>query len=264
MKSLSLLIKFQYYQDKDKYIAKLLIWIAVSIITTLSAGMTLGWKPSSYEIILINIFSGNLVGQGSNMPNIVSIVPYLVGMLILVSDISSELNGYGKQVLMRTGKKIDWWLSKCFYLTIKTICVLFVFYLFVFLTSLFFYGGFTASEKEVCELYTLENYNINWVNLRLTVFAMPLLAITACTLLQASLSLFKIYPVIAYLIEVIIFIASTYVDSKWLFVSYTMSMRILFNSSQELNFKYAISETLVIAVLSIVIGIIAIRKRDIY
>ncbi len=187
----------------------------------------------------------------------------LIGLLIIQYP-TQDLYSYGMQILIRTKKRISWWLSKC----IWNVVTILIFYILCFIISF----AFSAIFGELSILPN-ENVNafvsgINLTNIKFnldfyaTVIVLPILTTVAISLLQMTLSFF-LNPIISYLGVTCIMASSTYYHSIFLVGNYNMILRNQPIYSEGFGQLIIIIIDLLIIFVSIFVGLVRFKQIDI-
>lgn len=177
----------------------------------------------------------------------------------------AELNGIGKQLMVLSGSRGNWWLSKCVWTIINTITN----YLIVFAASTIAGLCFGAKPSmqanwyvsrelymKADDLTSSTTWNI-WSVFLMTGFTMIVLA-----LVQLILSLI-LKPVQSYFVLAGYLFAGAYIQSPVFFGNYAMGARNALLVSTGLAMPFGILLGIWLAVLSIGIGYFVFQYRDI-
>jgi hypothetical protein len=100
------------------------------------------------------------------------------------------------------------------------------------------------------------------IRLQFLLFSSPILISVALNLLQMTISLF-IKPIFSFLLMSVILISSSYLMSNSMLGNYGMIFRSNIVLKNGLNFEPGIYISLIIIVLSIIIGMFKFKKYDI-
>ena len=135
---------------------------------------------------------------------------YMIGDYIL-----KDLLGVGKNILVRTQKRVFWWLSKCVWCVITVIGFYAAVYLSAVLICMITGGSLTTAltpeiVQTVCGIPAAVNdVPVDLQVLRHTVCWLPLVTSVGMALFQMMLAL-VISPVIAYIVNVALLTAAAY------------------------------------------------------
>lgn len=153
---------------------------------------------------------------------------FLTGSFLTLHYPYRDMQGMGQQILIRTGGRTAWWLSKCCWNVLSTV----VYHTMMFLTAAVFCGmtkgvfrtainhqlayGVLQIEKEQMAADTAA-----WT---FGLLFVPVLVSVGIGLLQMCLALW-IKPMCSFLITAVYLIGSAYVPSPWLLGNYAMVIR---------------------------------------
>lgn len=173
---------------------------------------------------------------------------------------------YGQQILIRTKGRTAWWLSKCGWNIISVL----VYHGLIFLTAALFCvitrADFTGGFHKDLIYAVFQVHRIHMTpDTAAWTFAMlflPVLVSLELNLLQMTLSLF-IKPMFSFLIIAFLMVSSAYFTSPALMGNYAMPMRYDAVITDGVNATAGIIISTVIALISIITGIIQFRHCDI-
>ena len=189
-------------------------------------------------------------------------IQVMVSLLIL-SYPTQDLYMYGTQILTRTNQKAMWWLSKCIWNIVTTICFYLVGIGTIFVFTVF-YGEVslvpTAKISELMNQLPIQSYDQS--KLLIAVFILPLVTSIALSLMQMTMA-FILTPIYSYLIIVCISVASAYFYTPVLIGNFSMLMRneVIFSSG--INSFWAMIICLSLIIISTVIGCFYFKNYDI-
>ena len=221
---------------------------------------------------LLSAFAGRLPVE-VNIHQPVSALPPLEwlagvgGILFLSLDYPlGDLSGEGMQVLIRTGSKRKWFLSKCIWNIAN--CLLYATMLLLSgLIWTFLSKGDFSLVKYTDAINMVYEWTINTENIApellfLTGFLMPFLVMISLNLLQMSLCMFT-KPIFALMLALAVLIISVYNDSPYLIGNIAMGIRTLAYIEKGCSVVQLLLVPLVIICLSIIIGSVRFGKMDI-
>lgn len=189
---------------------------------------------------------------------------YIVLFYITLSYPHKDLTEFGQNILIRSGSRSLWWLSKCIWCIVNVI----IFFATAFLVITI--SGFIAGGKpslQVTEIMTqiiyVSDMQESPYNLLYPfIFILPLVVSIALCLLQTSLALL-IKPLYSFAVMVTIMIASVYYFSPFMLGGYTMPIRSDVFALNGLDFWTGFIFSAVVMLFSIFIGLLLFRQRDI-
>lgn len=188
---------------------------------------------------------------------------YMIGDYIL-----KDLLGVGKNILVRTQKRVFWWLSKCVWCVITVIGFYAAVYLSAVLICMITGGSLTTAltpeiVQTVCGIPAAVNdVPVDLQVLRHTVCWLPLVTSVGMALFQMMLAL-VISPVIAYIVNVALLTAAVYYTVPFLQGNSFMMLRNACCVDGGVNTGLSIGISVAVAVISIIIGKIYFDRMDI-
>lgn len=208
-------------------------------LLTLFACMDFSFRLKSFDITnfslgdcLFYFYSG--ISEYIPKPDEPIQIPYLWLLLNLlvcyfnVHYMSDDLSGLGQYVICRSGKRRNWWLSKCLW-NFSSVLTYFLLSILIVLSFCTFNNAefsFEISENMnlICptgaQQYPVSQWNIGSIQLLL----MPILVCTAISMLQMFVSLF-VRPLVSYVVSIVIYFSSMYKLSDLLLGNYAMILR---------------------------------------
>ena len=176
-----------------------------------------------------------------------------------------DLQGFGQQIIYRSGGRLTWWLSKCFW----NVSFIFLFYFFGYLTIIILslINGAEFSLDLSGPITTIIDFGSERIqfetnDLSFEIVLLPLLFSVSINMFQMMLSLlFK--PIFSFVITVGICVASSYKLSLFLFGNYSMALRCNKAVANGFNSTSAIACLISILTISIFIGEYKITRCDI-
>lgn len=179
---------------------------------------------------------------------------YLIGDYLV-----KDIKGFGIYMLLNTGSRSKWWISKCLW-NLITVCI---FYTSIILGTM---AGWLLTTKGKGGFWNIDRFASGYILNNNTVevssktvaefFACVLLISISFSIMQMMLSVF-IKPVGSFFSIAVITVVSAYYCAWFLPGNYMMLLRI--NELHNIN-SYIMSVIIIIA--SFFIGLIYFRKRD--
>lgn len=184
---------------------------------------------------------------------------YIIGYYPL-----KDLKDYGSQILIRSKKRWQWWLSKCIWVLASVFIYYAIGYIVMAVFSLF-NGGFslTPTQNINMDISKVNTFGFTAGKLAVMAIILPIIISTALSLVQMTISMF-IAPIISNIVLVTIIIASAYYCHPLLLGNYLMILRndaIIFEAG--VNTVVGIGLGGVTAIMAVIIGNIRFRKMDI-
>jgi hypothetical protein len=168
---------------------------------------------------------------------------YQLFILYSISDFPlRDLQSEGIQVLIRTKSRTQWWISKCFWIIFEITLLYIINWSTLFILSFAYKVSFSSFD-------TLQIISI---------FILPLMVNIANGMVNLTLG-FIFKPIYAFIISVVIIICGIYSDFPILLIYYSMQTR---NTGESSYFINGLLISLTIVVISSIIGVIRIKKKD--
>ena len=190
---------------------------------------------------------------------------FFIYELYVVLDYSmGNMLGHGTQVLIRTGARFRWWISKCIWVFACTFLYFLISYLSV-LFVIFFAGGglsFGYSEHINTELLDMELFDLNGSGIFILLFLMPLLTALAMNFVQLICTLF-FKETYSFLISVALLFASSYYRFPWLIGNFAMVRRSHLYYEDGFLIETEIIIDAVVILISILAGGYIMKRIDI-
>lgn len=191
------------------------------------------------------------------------LLSYLLLAYITLYYPYDDLEQFGQNILIRSGGRGLWWISKCIW-NILSVVVFFLLAWAVFALGCLVSGGslsMTLSPDIFAACNLVLSYEAPAALIPQTLL-LPMLVMMGLNLLQMTLSLF-LKPFYSFMVTTAILFLSTYYLSPFCIGNYAMPLRshLLLANGVGLNTGMLISGILI--VVSIIAGGLIFRKRDI-
>lgn len=190
---------------------------------------------------------------------------YIVLAWITLEYAANDLAAYGQQILIRTGGRTKWWLSKC----IWNIITVAAFFCTIWLSLLIFClaAGYPITLTLHASflmniLDTQVTGNDSATTLLLATFVGTPLALIALNLLQMTLTLFM-KPILSFCVTAAILVLSAYWLTPYLIGNYAMPMRNTAFLAAGMKFPAGILFALVLGGAAAAVGALRFRHYDI-
>ena len=178
-----------------------------------------------------------------------------------------DINGYGGMVLMRAGKKLVWWISKCIW-AVLTACICYGI-LILEIAGVSLAGGRLSLQvnRQVCisiDGYdkTLIKNNPNLTRLAVYMIIVGLLTTIAICLVQICVSQIM-GPIIGYIAVVVILIMGVFFRSFLLIGNGFMALRNIMYTPEGGSLTLTVIADIVLIVVSVIAGYASFRRMDI-
>lgn len=189
----------------------------------------------------------------------------IVSFLVLNYPVNNML-GIGSHILVQTGGRGKWWLSKCIWNITSTLIYHFVFIMvLVILCGMFDYSLnidlHMEAQERLFDIWGEMKVNEE-ADLAVGMIIVPILISIAINLVQMTLSLF-IKTVFSFLVISATMLSSVYFLSPVMIGNYAMPLR--YNSFIEQGVSYKCGALVAIAVIFItsIVGLVRFKKYDI-
>ncbi len=251
---------------------KYIIWLGFFALASLDfAGELVSIEATQYTYgdYLLRIFGG--MREYVPAPGEPFEIPYLwlinhVGILYFTLHyMHDDLEGTGWQMILRSGNRTGWWLSKC----VWNAAVVVVLYLIAWGTVFLLAGlnhavwsfGISPFMAEIMAPGPCQLISASWqVTLEITI--LPLLATLAVSQVQMLLCL-MLRPAVSYVVSIVLFLSSAYKLSPFLPGNYAMALRsdkIISNGVSQMT---GIEIHLFLILASVVLGNLLFQKYNI-
>lgn len=268
------LIKFLRFDIKHGIIKKYHLYIVYAVLTIFAIiqfqGKLNSFGFTNYSIgdCFLYIYGGSKeyvprVGETFEIPYL-WLVNHIVILYFTLNYMYKDLSGFGQQIIYRSGGRITWWISKCLWNSLMVINFYCLGYLIIFLMSV----SKAVDTLEISEhMFAMVDFgdklvDLQVVNLNIEIILLPVLFSMAISMFQMTLTLlFK--PILSYILSTAVCIASAYKLTPVLFGNYSMAVRNSKVVTNGVSSFTGIVELVVIILLSVVIGVIVIRKCNI-
>lgn len=232
-----------------------------------------GHSPFQIEKTLGNVFLYVFGGAQAYDKNVdtqfifpaIWILIYLLLLYFTLYYPYNNLEENGQNILVRSGGRTLWWISKCCW-AVLTVAIYFA-VSWIVLTVACKLSGIPLSTRlspniwKFLEMRDTAPY-LYPENLNLEIFVLPFLVMTSLSLLQMTVSLF-IRPIYSYIITAIIVLSSSYYQSPWLLGNYAMPVRSSRMIENGVNPYIGIAFSLALTICSFAVGIVKFKKYDI-
>lgn len=194
------------------------------------------------------------------LPNI--IIAYIIGNYII-----KDLYGYGKNLMVRTGSRVNWWISKCIWCVITVFISYALMYAVILAASVVTHSLSLNITPDVCvSIMGMDKVLIlNYANLDYMLSSVMLSSV----LMSIALSVFQILvtllisPVIAYMAVMIMIVLAAFVDNPLVITLYCMVIRSRAYMPQGYGVSLAIVIMLIIITACAVAGGLYANNMDI-
>lgn len=268
-------VKEGIFLDYIKYLILIIIFSIMSIvfIKTVMNFTGTGTIVNKFSIgdLLMYWFKGmKEYNTNENIPFDMPAQYIVLGIFLafLIGDYPvKDLNGFGKDILVRTKKRDYWWNSKCIW-NFLTVLIFYSILFGIMLVICLLYGNLSLSpnidiSNRLCGLQLKPDYIFPMHHLILGFFVLPILTSLALSFLQMTLSLL-FNSFISYMCIISILVASAFYKSDFLIGNYLMVKRYSWYKNGGIHELSGVLMCISIIVLSYLIGMFYFKLYDIY
>lgn len=175
-----------------------------------------------------------------------------------------DLEENGQNVLIRTGGRGLWWMSKCAWNTLSVILYFLLGWGITVLGCICTGIPLTLHlSPNINILFEMTGYNmLHPDELTAEILLLPLAVMAALMLMQMALSLF-VRPVYSYMITAAVLLAGTYYLSPLFIGNYAMPLRSIRMIRNGVEPKTGLIMSAVLAAVSVAAGLVRFRRYDI-
>ena len=269
LKNIKYDIKCGFRYNIKKYIIVVIYILIGCILFNSYSGNTLqfiGNKDVTLMDYYIYFFAGDRAADFSE--GIIPIPAVLLGLQLIISSMVGyypvdDIYGYGKQVFIRVKTKTNWWISKCIWTFVSVLAVYVLIYVGIAIFGIV--AGCDISMSYNVEIVQFMNQQyiglVSKTDILLHMFVTPVVYSLAISFIQVTLSM-VIGPLLSFLSVMIYNILGILLAHKALFFNYSMLLRNENVSGVNIRPFEGIIYMLIVAVVSIVMGIFVVNKKD--
>ncbi|MGN1313595.1 MAG: hypothetical protein ACI4VG_01115 [Lachnospiraceae bacterium] len=217
--------------------------------------------------VMIYLFAGKepfnpLVESAFVLPAVWLLI-FLYSAFLTLNYPYRNLMERGIQVIIRSGKRRHWWISKCVWLFTGTICYFLILYLgiafFCFLFGIEISFSYASGLNEY--LLNMQLEILSKKQIFCLVFFLPVMTALAINFVQLCMGLF-LDRVYSYLLSAVILFSSTYFLSPFAIGNFAMLKRSIFYDNAGVTIGQGIVGNGSLILLSIILGLARIEKYD--
>ena len=226
----------------------------------------------TFPDFLISCFAGIGPVEAGGFPPKAAEIPigWLMSMggclYINLDYILYDLMESGQQVIIRTGRRIRWFLSKCLWNICSCLMMFGILIVVTALATIISGGEMSLSRvtKVGAEVYRgfLDIERTGALKIWTIGVFIPLLAVMSLSMLEMSLCLFM-KPVFSFLICLSLLGISAYINSPWMIGNGAMGIRLLIFVESGISIWIPVLVSGVLIAGSIIVGLIRFKKMDI-
>lgn len=197
----------------------------------------------------------------SAMPMLWLLIMILI-TLILGYYLYEQSFGFGRNILLKGGSRIRWWLSKCLWCVLGVVLALLALLAGSLCCGILQGISFSGVNWDILELAKgLIGFPKSGVESILLVVILPLLTMTAIALWQQVLSLL-VQPLVATLVTVGYYLAASFYRSPFLIANYAILCRNEYAMEHGWTLAEGLTVSLTACVLAVLAGAVIVKKKD--
>lgn len=189
------------------------------------------------------------------------LILFILPAFIIGDYAKKDLDGYGKNLIIQSGSKVKWAISKILW-CVLSVCI----YVGIIVATILIYARYLGNSFELSldGYFAVHDFNLKLSTLQIAgeFFLLPVLSILVTCLLQMTLTMF-IEPITAYVIIITYDVLATYVTSPLCIGNYAMNYKNVLLSEGGMNFRYGYPILLVLLLAGIFVYIVKVRRKDI-
>ena len=175
-----------------------------------------------------------------------------------------DLNGYGKNTLLRTQSRSRWLLSKLVWIVCMVIAYYIVIYSASFIFALFTGNSlsFMPGEYITRLFYDIDLQDIYVENFVIFIITMPMLTSIVASIVQVMMS-YIISPFISFLAIIVVMLSSTYISNPALIGNASMVIRSRFATPVGFTVEETVLYLAIYLIAALIIGFVYFGNKDI-
>lgn len=215
-----------------------------------------------YNLRGMKLYSPNMDGQYL-LPAVWMFNQVMIALIVGYYPVR-DLNGYGKNTLLRTQSRARWLLSKLMWI----VCMVTLYYVVIYSAS-FIFALFTGNSLSFMPgnyitrlFYDINLQDIYVENFVIFIIVMPLLTSIVASILQVMMS-YIIGPFISFVAIIVIMLSSTYISNPALIGNASMVIRSRFATPVGFTAEENVLCLAIYLISALIIGFIYFRNKDI-
>lgn len=214
-----------------------------------------------------------MVGGPKHIPegmlDIYTIPVLWLALQVMVAYVSgyyaaTDLHTYGQQILIRTGSRYKWWISKCIWNIITVVSMYAIIYISSVVTA--FFSGADFKNRLTPEI-AVSACNINMLGgsrkeITIILFVMPVLVSVSLSMSQMTIGLIT-SPIIGFIASQSIVFISTIYEQKFLISNYGMLSHNKITCMSGIVYQDGIVISIVVFFISIAAGTVYFKRCNI-
>lgn len=264
-------IKRAFYNNRYRFLMAFLLILALVLVSTNICNAMYLRNPELGKMNFIDYIFYLTCGMEPVLPeNMDEVTIPFVWMavqflccLVTLDYVYGDQKSFGKDILIRTKSRVQWWISKCVCITLMTMAVYIIMYTISFIVSLINYGVSGELHLDLLRsICLLRNSYIYSHEMSVFLLTVPILFSVCISLLQMAISQFT-GPIFSLVIILSTDILSVFTNNKYLWGNWSMILRSDICIENGISVGFAIAASLITGVIGVIIGGFKFYKRDI-
>ncbi len=215
-----------------------------------------------YNLRGMKLYSPNMDGQYL-LPAVWMFNQVMIALIVGYYPVR-DLNGYGKNTLLRTQSRARWLFSKLVWIVCMVIAYYVVIYSASFIFALFTGNSlsFMPGEYITMLFYDIDLQDIYVENFVIFIITMPLLTSIVVSIVQVMMS-YIISPFISFLAIIVVMLSSTYISNPALIGNASMVIRSRFATPVGFTAEETVLYLAIYLIAALIIGFAYFGNKDI-
>ena len=215
-----------------------------------------------YNLRGMKLYSPNMDGQYL-LPAVWMFNQVMIALIVGYYPVR-DLNGYGKNTLLRTQSRSRWLLSKLVWIVCMVIAYYIVIYSASFIFALFTGNSlsFMPGEYITRLFYDIDLQDIYVENFVIFIITMPMLTSIVASIVQVMMS-YIISPFISFLAIIVVMLSSTYISNPALIGNASMVIRSRFATPVGFTVEETVLYLAIYLIAALIIGLVYFGNKDI-
>ncbi|SHJ60747.1 hypothetical protein [Parasporobacterium paucivorans] len=262
--------KMGFLSNRFKYFVVCIFFAFISFMFYREASIkdtVLDFGPGSVTDCLIYIFKGMKVYTSSPLNDFELPLAWLIMQSLLCILISfypaGDVNSYGSQILVKSGSKTRWWLSKC----VWTICTVNVYYLLGYISvyivsTILGHASFGVNEILNMDMNGMKFDSVDNLELLMALIVLPVTSSLAISMVQNVLS-FILNPTMSIVLIFCGLVISAYYYSPISIGNHSMLLRNGLFYDYGFNMAKGLISNIIIIFLAALFGSILFNRYEV-
>ena len=215
-----------------------------------------------YNLRGMKLYSPNMDGQYL-LPAVWMFNQVMIALIVGYYPVR-DLNGYGKNTLLRTQSRSRWLLSKLVWIVCMVIAYYIVIYSASFIFALFTGNSlsFMPGEYITRLFYDIDLQDIYVENFVIFIITKPMLTSIVARIVQVMMS-YIISPFISFLAIIVVMLSSTYISNPALIGNASMVIRSRFATPVGFTVEETVLYLAIYLIAALIIGFVYFGNKDI-